>query len=293
MGTTTIESAYIAWLQSKRVPLFEGAGTYWTLYQGALVPATPAPTYLELSRDEAHELIRISGAWLIRYSSRPSDCQTSWWYVVCDQYDPDRHSAKTRQNIKRGRRECSVEEISAEWISGHGHDCYVAAFGRYRDQRPVSAGDFKKGILDTADGPFAYWGVFHQGKLCGYCQCIVDGKQAITNVTKYHPEYLRHRSAYALMDSLIQTYVAEQNMTMSNGSRSVAHNTNYQEVLISLGFRKQFCRLNISYNPWLKLGIDLMYPARSLLARLPDRRIIHKVRALMYQEELRKNCNAG
>jgi len=283
-----MESKYITWLRRKGVPLFEGAGTCWTTYQGALIPASPMPGFYELGPEECRALLEKSGAWFVRYSSVPCDYETSWWYVVCDNYDPVQLSAKTRQNVKRGKRECSVREVDAEWLADHGYPCYTAAFGRYQDGRHVSESDFREGILDTRDGPFAYWAVFYGDRLAGYCQCILDGKQAATNITKYHPEFLRHRTAYALIDMLIQTYVAGQNMVLSNGNRSIAHNTNYQEVLIGLGFRKQYCRLNIVYNPLLKLGIEALYPVRSLISRMSDRHIVHKVRALLYQEEIRR-----
>jgi hypothetical protein len=285
-----MEGEYISWLEKKKTRFSRAAGTCWILYQGALVPASPFPSYLKLSSGEARFLLKESGAWLIRYSSGPSNCETSWWNVVCDNYDPALISAKTRQNIKRGNRECIVQEVDAEWIADHGYPCYSAAFGRYQDRRPAAEEEFRENVLDTSGGPFSYWAVFYKGLLAGYCQCIVDGKQAATNITKYDPTYLRHRSAYALMDKLIQTYVTERGMVLSNGSRSISHNTNYQEVLISLGFRKQFCRLNIIYSPWLKLGVEALYPMRSLIDKLPDRHIIHKVGALLFQEELRRAC---
>ena len=286
-----MQSKYITWLKKKGVSLFEGAGTCWTTYQGALVPASPMPGFYEVDSAEGRALLEKSRAWFLRYSSIPCDHETSWWYVVCDNYDTKALSAKTRQNIRRGKRECSVREVEAEWLADNGYPCYAAAFGRYQDAKQVSETDFRQGILDTRDGPFAYWAVFHGDQLAGYCQCIVDGEQAATNITKYHPEFLKHRTAYALIDTLIQTYVVGQGLVLSNGNRSIAHNTNYQEVLIGLGFRKQYCRLNIIYNPVLKLGIEALYPVRSAISRMSDRHIVHKVRALLYQEELRRMGN--
>ncbi|MDA8389001.1 MAG: hypothetical protein M0Z58_10135 [Nitrospiraceae bacterium] len=282
------ESAYITWLERKGAVLFRGAGTCWVLNQGALVPASPFPAYYELDRSEARSLLKASGARFVRYSSAPCDHETSWWYVVCESHVPAGIDAKTRQNIGRGRRECAVEEIEAEWLVGNGYPCYAAASVRYRNHKPVSEAVFRRIILDTREGPFSYWGVFHKGHLAGYCQCIIDGKQVSTNVTKYHPSYLRHRSAYALIDRLIQTYVAGRGMTLSNGNRSIAHDTNYQDVLINIGFRKQFCRLNIVYDRWLKLGVGALYPLRPLLAGLPDRHVMHRIKALMRQEEIRR-----
>ncbi len=282
------ESRYISWLEKKGTALFRAAGTCWTLYHGALVPASPFPDYHDLNPGEARSLLKASGAWFIRYSRDPCNHETPWWYVVCDHYDPATINAKTRQNIRRGRRECAVREVDATWLADHGYPCYAAAFVRYGGRRPLSEGGFQKMILDTREGPFSYWGVFHEGHLAGYCQCIVDGGQVSTNVTKYHPSYLRHRSAYALIDALIQTYAVGRGMTLSNGNRSIAHGTNYQDVLENLGFRRQFCRLAVVYNPWLELCMDALYPLRPILKRLPDRHVIHEIGALIRQEEIRR-----
>lgn len=283
---------YINWLKEKGRPLFQGAGTYWTLYHGAIIPASPAPSYIDITPEEARLLLKESGALFIRYAGTPCDFETEWWHIVCDHYKPEGMTAKTRQNVKRGNRECIVRQVDAEWIATHGYECYAAAFERYSAQKPVSEVEFHESIIATNDGPFAYWGVFYKEHLAGYCQCIVDEPNVITNVTKYHPAYLKHRSAYALVNGLIQTYVATKGLFLSNGSRSISHNTNYQEVLINLGFQKKYCHLNIIYNPWLKIGVDTLYPVRSLISMMPDRNIVHKIRAILYQEEIRRSCHA-
>lgn len=279
---------YISWLEQKGAALFNGGGTSWALYHGALVPASPFPAYYELDRHEARSLLKASGAWFIRYSASPCDHETSWWFVVCDRYDPASVNAKTRSEIRRGRRECTVEQIDAEWLAANGYPCYYAAFRRYRRQTPLSEDGFKGLILGTIGGPFSYWGVFCAGRLAGYCQCIIEGRQAATNIAKYHPDYLRHRSAYALNDELIQKYVVGEGMVLNNGNRSVAHDTNYQDVLMKLGFRRQFCRMDLVYAPRLGIGMNVLFPLRPLLARLPEWDIVQKITALMRQEQIRR-----
>lgn len=287
-----MSSSYIEWLKKQGVPLFEGGGIYWTLYQGALVPASASPCFIELSKNLAKVLLKESGAWLIRYASDPCEQKTEWWYIVCDTYDSKTYSAKTRRNINRGKRDCYVCRIDAEWLARHGYECYFSAFSRYKNASPSKKDIFCSSILKTIEGPFDYWGVFVEDRLAGYCQCIVDEKNIITNITKYDPVYLRHRTAYALISSLITHYVVDRGMILSNGNRSIAHDTNYQDVLISLGFRRQFCRLNVIYQPLLRCAIQTLFPLRRLITQLPDHGLAHKLQALLYQEKLRRACNA-
>lgn len=285
---TITENKYISWLKKRGVRLFEGGGTKWILYQGALVPALPFPAYYEPSTKDAKLLLKASGAWFIRYSTKPCDYKTPWWYVLCDHYDPKNLNATARRYIRRGKRECTVREVDAEWMAANGYSCYAAAFERYRGLKPVLDGDFKKMILDTLGGPFSYWAVFHEENLAGFCQCIIEGEMVSTSLFKYHPSYLKHRSAYALVDQLIQTYVVGKGMTLSNGNRSVVHKTKYQDVLISIGFRRQFCMLKIVYKPWLKFCLDSLYPLRPLIGRLPDFRFIQKIKSLQFQDDIRR-----
>lgn len=283
-----MKSRYVEWLQRQGVPLFKAGNMYWCLYQGALVPALATPCFIELRYDEAKDILKGSGAWFLRYSSEPCDNETEWWYILCDKYDPKKISSKTRQNINRGKRKCSVRIINVEWLAKNGYECYFAAFSRYKNATPVSEEEFRKSILKTKEGPFEYWGVFMEGRLAGYCQCIVDGNDVVTSVTKYDPNYLRHRTTYSLINSLINHYVVDHNMVLSNGTRSIAHDTNYQDVLINLGFRKQFCRLNVVYHPWLEIFIQTLYPLRKLIGHLPNRGLVNKMQSILVQEKLRR-----
>lgn len=288
-----LKGRYIGWLEGQGVRLFEGGGAYWRLYQGALVPAPATPCFLELSREEARDLLKESKAWFIRYASRPSEKPTEWWYVVCDSYVPDRLSANVRNQLRRGKRNSSVRRIDAEWLAKYGYECYCAAYKRYRNATPDNAKKFRNDTLRTVGGPFDYWGVFVDGRLAGYCQCIIEDNQVATNIVKYDPEFLKRFTSYALIDTVVGYYVMKRGMSISNGARSISHDTNMQKFLLRFGFVRQFCRLNVIYQPWLELAIQTLFPLRKSIAKLPDFGPAHKLQALLYQEELQRGSNAG
>lgn len=287
-----INSLYIKWLKKEGVPLFEGGGVYWRLYQGALIPALESYNSIELSKDEANSLLRQSRAWFLRYSSDLCEEETEWWYLICDRYDPQTISSKTRETINRGNRKCSVREIDAGWLAKNGYECYRAAFKRYRNVKPISEEVFHNNILTTVGGPFEYFGIFVKDSLAGYSQCIIEGNNAVKfSISKYHPDYLRYQISYAHVNSLIQHYVVDHSMSLYSGMRSIAHDTNYQDLLLKLGHRRQFCRLSVVYQPWLKFSLQVLFPFRKFIAQLPDRDAIHKLQVLLSQEELRRACS--
>jgi hypothetical protein len=286
-----IDSSYVEWLKKQGIPLFKGGGIYWRLYKGALVPAPVTPCFVKLSYDESKELLRKSGAYLLRYSSDPCEQNTQWWYIVCDSYDLKNLTSKMRNQIKRGNKLCTIKQIDVEWLANHGYECYFSAFSRYKNARPVSMKEFRNNILATAEGPFEYWGVFVDSRLVGYCQCIIECDQVATNVIKFDPAFLKYYSSYAFIDAICNHYVVDRNISISNGTRSILHDTNMQDFLLKFGFKKQFCRLNVMYRPSLKFAIQILFQMRKFLDLLPDHGLMHKLKALLYQEELRRACN--
>lgn len=285
-----MDSPYVAWLQKQGVALFKSTDTYWRLYNGGLVPASPTPCFLELTPAEARELLKESRAWFLRYSSHPSERETAWWYTFRDAHCPGKYSANTRSKVSRGHRHCEVRAIDADWLARYGYETYRSAHARYRNAIPLSQETFYKNVTGSAGGPFDYWGVFVGQDLAAYCQCIVEGNNVDTSVTRFHPVYLKHYSSYALIDFLINYYVIERRANLSNGDRSIVHDTNFQDFLLKMGFQKKFCRLNVAYQPVLKTIVKSLFPFRKIIATFPDRGLTHKVSALLLQEELKRQC---
>src|SRR5271157_1646720 len=97
--------------------LFEGGGTRWKIYHKALVPASPIPTFTQLTLEEAKAILNQSNAHFIRWSSDPTEEPTTWWWNVCSSYDKSKLSSNTRSKIKRGTRLCTVDRVSAPWLA--------------------------------------------------------------------------------------------------------------------------------------------------------------------------------
>jgi len=280
---------YADYLQQTGQQLFLGADIYWQIYQKALIPASQIPTFVDVDIETGRRLLAESGAYLIRWSSDPSNQETSWWWIVCDDYDLAHLTSKMRNQIKHGRKDCIVRCISAEWLAEYGYECYQKAFDRYAHAVPMIESEFRSCTLSKVryETLFENWGVFVEDRFVGYVECIVEGGGVNTSVIKYDPDYLKYYPAYAMMDTLLTHYVAERKLPMSNGTRAVSHDTNMQDFLLKFGYRRQYCRLNVMYQSYLKLAVSCLYPFRSFI---PDKGIMHKAKALLFQEELRREC---
>ncbi|OAD22040.1 hypothetical protein THIOM_002180 [Candidatus Thiomargarita nelsonii] len=287
-----MNNRYTQWLINVGGKLYKAGGIYWRKYNGALVPAKATQCYVELDDSDIKLLLKESKAWFIRYSSNPQHEVSSWWYIVCQQYDKARLSGNTRSKVNRGRKRCEVRLLDAVWMEEHGYECYRAAYRRYINATPVDEKTFKRSIAQKRNGPFEWWGVFFGDTLAGYCECLVEENEVATNIIKLHPDYLKQYSSYALFDVLL-THYQEKGMVISNGNRSIAHDTNMQDFLIKFGFEKQYCILNVHYSMLLNMVIALLYPMRFLINKLPDKFYVYHIKSILFQHNIVRDCNNG
>jgi hypothetical protein len=277
---------YVAWLKKENSPLFEAGGTWWRPYHKALVQATAKPEPVEISDQEAKEVLKRSEALFLRHFTRTFTEPTDFWYVACDAYNFDKLSKKPRSYIRRGYSNCSVQRVDPAWLAVNGYECYVAAFGRYSDAHPISQAEFEKGHMGSVGGPFDFWAVFCEGKLATYSKCVVGDDYAAALVLKSHPAYLRCYPVYALMDTMLKTYVVEGHKFVTFGFRSIAHDTNIQEFLEKFGFQKVYCDLRVVYRPSVRAFVSVVMPFKSVLDRLPLR---SSLKSVLTQEEIRRS----
>lgn len=279
-------SSYVTWLQRQGIQLYKAGNEYWRMYRGALVTAPATICYVNLQKSEALSILKESGAKFVRYSSNPCTDKTRWWNIVCDKYNITDLSSSTRSKINRGHKRSLTKRLDAEWIAHNGYNCYVSAFNRYLNAVPLSEDQFHSSIAATIGGPFEYWGVFLGDDLAGYCQCILEHNEVATSVFKYDPSFLKFYTSYSLLDTMLTNYVLENNLRVSNGSRSVAHDTDTQDFLLKFGFVREYCHLNIVYQPAFKLAVQSLYPLRKVIYRLPRNSYTHKIQSILFQEEL-------
>ena len=289
-----MDSSYVSWLRCRGVKLFTAGGESWRFYhRRALIPATLTPCYIKLTSDESSHLLSESGAWLLRYSSDRSEQPTQWWYVLCDNYDPQALKSDMRTKIKLGRRKCRVSQVSAEWMAAHGYACYVAAHTRYKSAKPTEQDSWRKGVLATINGPMEWWVVSVGEEMAGYAMCVVEGKSVNMASLKGDPTYFKQRAMSALISCLGEHYVRDMAGTLTNGNRPVLHDTNFQEFLMHHGFRQEFCHLNIVYQKFLGRIISAAFPLRNILSRLPETGPLQNINSLLVQEEIRRTCQAN
>ena len=263
----------------------------WRKYQGVLVSAK-APHH-EVSTQNINAELKKNNAFLARWVTN-FDCEkeTNFWHIICDiPLELKDYSLNTRSKIKRGLNHCDVRKISYQHLLADGYEVYKSAFERYNtSQKIFTDNQFKESILQLIQ-KWEFWGVYFNDNLIGYSQNKIDDMTCEYSVIKFHPKYLKYYSSYALFYSMNRYYLNECNYKYVNdGSRSISHQTNIHEFLISkFKFRKAYCYLYIQYQPFFGLIVSSLFPFRKILSII-DISILRNVNSILLQEEIKRNC---
>lgn len=280
-------STYADYLISQGETVIEIGGIHWMIYHGALIPAAAMPVYIEPAYDEVLEAINKTRALFLRYTSAPGEAETDWWHVVCRKYDFKSISSNTRSKIRRGLKRLEIKQAVPEWLAEHGYDCHVRSYDRYKNASPYTRDEFRSFILSLKDQPiFEVWTCSYGEELVGYILCLREADGVFMHTIDLTTAGLHNYAAYAMIHCLLEYYVHEQGIPVSNGSRSIAHATEMQEFLHRFQFKKEYSQLHVIYRQDIAWFVRLLYQFRKLLERLEMFPVMHKISAILFQEEI-------
>ncbi|WP_455208414.1 hypothetical protein [Kaarinaea lacus] len=267
-------------------------GVEWMKYQGALIPAAAMPVHVDLSRHDAIEAIKQTDALFLRFTNQPSEHETNWWNVVCRHYDIDKVSSNTRSKIHRGLKRLQINPVEPSWLADNAYDCHVKSYQRYKHASPQTEAEFRRFLLSMQDQPiFEVWSCIKQGHVLGYILCVCEHDGVFMHTIDIAPEGLHDYAAYAMLHCVLEKYVNEKHLAVSNGSRSISHATEMQDFLIKFGFRREYCQLHVVYRPDVAVAVRLLYPFRNILRLFEVIPLAHKISAVLYQEQIHRHSH--
>jgi hypothetical protein len=264
--------------------------TNWRKYNGAIV--SDSPPHFELNTQDLISKIKEESVLLARWTSDfDSKIKSDFWYIICDKaLELNDYSSNTRNQIRKGLKNCTARRVSKEEIIQHGYDVYFSAFNNYKTYlKAKNKQDFIKEI-EEKQSDWDFWGVFYNKKIIGYSKNrIVDNYCEYASI-KLHPEYLRYYPSYALLYKMNRYYLNENNFRyVNNGARSISHDTNIQEFLMQkFRFRKAYCKLHVLYTPRVRVIVSILYPFRCVFKYLPGS-FFKKIADLLSQEKIVKS----
>lgn len=282
-------SSYAEFLAAQDETVVELSGLPWMKYHGAFIPATAMPAYCRVSRAEAMKVLVRNRAIFLRYSTGPARNETNWWHMVCRSYDFERTSANTRSKIRRGLKRTEVRRVSPAWLAENGYGCHIRSHERYLNASPQSPEEFRR-FLNSIDDQhiFEAWACFAKGELVGYIVCLIEDGVFLHTID-ITPVALRDYAAYAIIHTILDHYIRQEGVLVSNGSRSISHATDMQDFLLKFGFEREYCDLRVIYHPAAELIVRCLYPFRAAVKRMTRLPAAHKISSALYQEELARD----
>ncbi len=269
----------------------------WRIYNHALIPTTAPHEEADVSVIQNGNVWSLgkSAPLLARWTT-DFDCnyETNWWYCIKDTpFDVSILKAKRRYEINKGKKNFNIQRICTREYADALYAVQVAAFSAYpKKYRPeVDKEKFINSCLQWNSQYLVYGAFFKENnELCGY-SLVEEYKHYVKlSVQKTRPEYERQQINAALLTQILEDYnekLRENKIYICDGERNILHETHFQEYLEKyFGFRKAYCKLNIAYNPKIKMSIKALYPIRKILLKLDGIGLIHKVNGVMKMEEI-------
>lgn len=269
-------------------------GIEWYYYQGALLPSTPPHIEIILTREEQKELLKLSKARFLRYTNEWDRDGSEFWYIIKDIPEGlETYKSKIRYQIKKGLEACYSKKVDATFLAQHAYEVYKEAFANYKGTHTISSEkSFSENFLKEDYKNKDFFGLFlkEDNKLIGYAKNIINKDIAQYSIVKLHPRYLHYYGSYSLFYEMNEFYLNEKAFTyVSDGARSLSHDTNIQEFLIKkFKFRKAYCRLNVVYRWDVGMVVKFLYPFKKLIGK-QRHKLFKKLFVLMKQEEIRRS----
>lgn len=273
----------------------------WKKYQHALI-WTGLPHKKGPSDTDAKNALKTMGGVFARWTS-DFDCgySTEWYYCLCEKYIPiEKLTAKQRYRINKGLKQCEV--VCAKSIPSldfHAiYELLKESFEDYPIEYRPNLHEYtciKKLKILLKDPNVDIWLVYSLEKeLIGYCQCDrqTDGDTIVwLKQVKVPTKHLAKEVNAALIYRLCEYYLkGGKYKFICDGERNIKHITNYQDFLVRvLNFRYAYCKLNIVYQWWLKITVDLLYPIRSIIkpmGKISPR--IYDIYCVLFLEQIRR-----
>lgn len=269
----------------------------WRDNQGGLLPLSPPQKFLSFGGFHAAQLLRIKRKHFIRWES-DFDCAVEfpWWHVIKDVPESlDVLPKKTRYMIRKAEAAYEAIPVEVDVILEHGYQVYVDAYKRYETYEPMySEEEFTRAVSQLPDGT-EWWAVFDRqsGRIVAFSENYVEGETCFYVSMWFDPDAMSKFVGYLLFHKMEIYYLYERRFRyVSDGARSLSHDTNIHDFLISkFNFRRAYAKLNVVYSPWLGVLVAAAYPFRRVLDK-SSLAVARKASILLKQESIRRECSA-
>lgn len=217
--------------------------------------------------------------------------QGPWYRTACDQgdYDIDLIESKSfRRKVRVCLKRCQIRLIDLPDMIEKIYGVYLQACKRYTNPDFISQDQFKADLLaKSKTHDLKTFGVFYEETLIAYMIIIDFNDCAMGYLAAFDPDYSRHCPMYGLCYFSANYFVTECGYKEFNrGTRPLLHETNIDEFLLKLGYRKKYCRLGVFFVSYIDFALHTANKLLPVLKYLLPKESILKIEALIQAKKI-------
>jgi len=268
---------------------------FWRKYNGVIIPWDPPHINFELSKKQITHDISSYNVLLARWTTNfDSKVESPFWYIINDEVVKFQdYSRNTKSKINRGFKKLFVKKIDKNDLLNDGYPVYIKAIKRYSVVLSKKSYAEFKNEIEKLDSSWEIWGVYcnANNQLVAYSLNRIVDDYCDYSTIKFDPVYLKDYSSYILYYSMNKYYLDGKKIKyVSNGTRSVSHQTNIHDFLIEkFKFRKAYCKIELIYERKIYFLVTLLYPFRIVFSLIPMN-FFRKIYIVLFQEEIKRIC---
>ena len=274
---------FAEWLRRQGNQVVRTGSSYWYEASSRVYQAFPYHWLIQPAEDELSNFLRQEQAIGLRYSTpieAPYGCISYHAIYDAETYTIEGLDRRSRQNIRKGLKNCTVEQISLERLAEEGWQLELDTQHRQGSQAKQDEQAWRQRYLAAADLPgFEAWGA------------LVDGQLAATLLTFQMEDCCEMLSQQCLREFLnarvnnALTFVVTETMVNRPGINSIFYAlhsldapASVDEFKFRMGYRAKPVRQRVVFHPWIDplvngtlhkavLGLAQRYPAKRSLAK--------------------------
>ena len=214
--------------------------------------------------------------------------ESSFWYLIKDSFGGmEELSSNERNKIRNSNNKLTFNKINFELLRSKGYEILKETYTDYAvSDRKMNETVFGEYLSACQEKEIDYWGVFDNDRLIGFCAVwLWTSDSCEYGVMGILPQYKHNQTYpyYGLFFRMNEYYIGEKHYRyVADGARSITEHSQIQDFLIqNFHFRKAYCQLDIHYQWWMKIAVNVLYPFRN---RIP----LQRMKAILNMESMRR-----
>ena len=286
---------FAEWLRRQGLQVYQTPSTFWCEVSARAYQAFPYHWVIQPSEMEISDFIRQSHALALRFST-PVASPTGMisYHIVYTEpaYALDGLDRRTRQNVRKGLKNCRVEPISLERLAAEGWELEQDTVKRQGRNIQVESAKWQRRCRSAANLPgFEAWGALIGDRLAATlltCQ-IDDCCEMISQ--QCHRDFLNARVNNALIYAVTETMVNRPEIReIFYTMQSLDAPPSVDEFKLRMGYSTRAVRQRVIFGPQLA---PVLIPAASAVlsgaARLwPGNPDLPKLQGMLHFYQLGK-----